>query len=176
MAVLKNSDIIKGSALMLFFEDDKTVAFATEHSLSISLETTDISTKSHGDFSATLPQRLTWSASASNLYSDVGIEEYYKRINSMSPVHIKFAKAQYVVDGATHDYEPYADTGGKAEKGIVNAANGAEDWQPGTIVAEGDALITSVEINASAGDNATLSIQFQGVGALESAYDKKEGE
>lgn len=176
MAVLTNANIIKGSALMLFFGDNGTdaVAFATEHSLEINLETTDISTKDHGDFAATLPQRLTWSASASNLYSDAGIEEYYKRINSMSPIKVKFAKAQYTPTNAQapKDYEPYADTGGKAEKGIVNAANGAEAWTPGKIIAEGNALVTNVSVNASAGDNATLSIQLQGVGALTSAYDE----
>ena len=170
--IRETKDIIKGSALMLFIKDNNTykpIGFATEHAIELNLETTDISCKDMGDFSATLPQRLTWSGSASNLYSDEGEEFYMRLVQSMTPIDIVFAKAT--------EYNGYGDD---AEIGIVNVDN-AIDWIPSTTfngdhqstdtswggkVAEGKALITNFSINASAGDNATMSIQLQGVGAL----------
>ena len=153
--VRQNSEIIKGSALMLFVGDNyDPVGFATEHSLEINLETVDISTKDHGDFAAKLPQRFTWTCTASNLYSDEGELFYADLMKTMTPVKVKFAKAS--------QYNAY---GQDAEEGIVEV-DGATDWTAGTVVAEGKALITNFSMNASAGDNATLSVQFEGVGEL----------
>ncbi len=161
MATLQNADILKGSALMLFMNDE-TVGFATEHSVEMNVETADISTKDHGDFPAVLAQRITWTCSASNLYSEAGYTTYYQAMKTMSPVHIKFAQVS--------NYAPY---GNDAEKGIVGqTGEGAKTaWTAGSIIAEGYALITNVSVNASAGDNATLSISFQGAGDLTSTYD-----
>lgn len=162
MANLTNSDIIKGSAMQIWLgTDTEPVAFATEHSFSINIETVDISTKSHGDFAATLPQRITWTCSASNLVCDDGLLNYYQKTIGMSKVHVKFA---YI-----SNYAGYEDPSG-AEKGIVGEDN-EKTWTVGATIAEGDALITSLEINASAGDNGTCTIQLQGMGSLTSDYD-----
>ena len=51
------------------------------------------------------------------------------------------------------------------EKGVLDP-DGHGDWQAGTAIVSGNALISSLNVNAPAGDNATLSVTFTGVGPL----------
>jgi hypothetical protein len=76
-------------------------------------------------------------------------------MKTMQPVQIQFAPASNY-DNAS------------AEPGIVGV-EGATDWTPGTAIASGKALVTSLSVNAPSGDNATLSATFTGVGALDQA-------
>lgn len=158
MTNVQNSQILKGSAIEIFFSDDNLndvcPLFATEHNFSMNVETIEISTKSHGDFSAVLPQRITWTMNSSNLMSDDAQKAYMKWASGMKEVTVKFAEVL--------NYAPY---GGSAEKGIVD--NNHAEWQLGRVLAEGKAIIESLEINASAGDNATLSISLRGTSDLD---------
>lgn len=158
MQNVQNSQILKGSAIEIFFSDDNLndvcPLFATEHSFSMNVETIEISTKSHGDFSAVLPQRITWTMNSSNLMSDDAQQAYMKWASGMKEVTVKFAEVL--------NYAPY---GGSAEKGIVD--NNHPEWELGRVLAQGKAIIESLEINASAGDNATLSISLRGTSDLE---------
>ena len=155
MGQLSNSQILKGSAIEVFFGNDNLCpGFATEHSLSINVETLEISTKSHGDFSSVLPQRITWTLTCNNLMSDDAEQVYMEYTQGMQDVHVKFAKVA--------NYNGYGD---EAERGIVGP-NGRDGWVLGDIIAEGDALITTMDLTATAGENATLSIQLQGTTAL----------
>ena len=158
MTNVQNAQILKGSAIEIFFSDDNLndvcPLFATEHSFSMNVETIEISTKSHGDFSAVLPQRITWTMNSSNLMSDDAQKAYMKWASGMKEVTVKFAEVL--------NYAPY---GGSAEKGIVD--NNHADWQLGRVLAEGKAIIETLEINASAGDNATLSISLRGTSDLD---------
>lgn len=161
MPSVTNSQILKGSAIEIWFNDgtqgstDVCPLFATEHSFSMNVETIEIATKSHGDFSAVLPQRITWTMSSNNLMSDDVHRDYMKWCSGMKEVTVKFAEVQ--------NYAKY--DSGSAEKGIVGADN-TKTWTMGKILAQGTAIIESLEINASAGDNATLSISLRGTGDL----------
>ena len=68
MAVLQNSDILKGSALQLFY-NGATIAFATSHTLSLTVNTNEVLTKDHADYPAQVATTLNWEVSAENLYS-----------------------------------------------------------------------------------------------------------
>jgi len=151
MAVLTNSDIIKGSKLMVFV-GNQAIGFATNHTLSLTTNTTQVSTKDSGDYPSTIAQNITFEATAENLYSDAGEATYMNLMLQKQPVKIKFAAASN-----------YNNTD---EKGIINGAQGHQAWTAGTSIVEGDALITSLNVNAPAGDNATLSVTFTGTGAL----------
>ena len=149
-----NTDIIKGSKLMVFISGSP-IAFATSHSLSITMNTTEVSTKDHGDFPAVLGKNITWEITTENLYSGGGETALWNAMKTMQPVQIQFAPAtEYNNDSA--------------EPGIVGV-DGASDWTPGTAIASGKALVTSLSVNAPAGDNATLSATFTGVGELDQA-------
>lgn len=153
-AIRQNSDILKGSKLMVFI-GSTPIAFATSHSLSITMNTTEISTKDHGDFPSVIGQNITWEVTTENLYSDGGETALWNAMKTMQPVQIQFAPASNY-DNAS------------AEPGIVGV-DGASDWTPGTAIASGKALVTSLSVNAPSGDNATLSATFTGVGALDQA-------
>lgn len=149
---MTNQDIIKGSKLMVFVKG-APIAFATSHSLSMTTNTTEISTKDHGDFPAVLAQNITWELTTENLYSDTGSQTLFDAMLNMKPVTVAFVSSSY--ENAT------------AEPGIVDPQSGS--WTADSTIASGKALITSLSINAAAGDNATLSATFTGVGALDQA-------
>lgn len=148
---MQNTDILKGSKLMVFIGGN-AVGFATSHSVNLTVNTTEVSTKDHGDYPAVLAQSISWEVTAENLYSDAGEQVYMDALLNKTPVQISFAPASN-----------YSNTD---EKGIVGI-QGAQGWSPGTAIVSGNALITSYSINAAAGDNATMSVTFTGVGALD---------
>lgn len=155
MAALRsNTDIIKGSKLMVFL-NDAPIAFATSHSLSITVNTSEVSTKDHGDFPSVIGNNITWEITTENLYSDNAESALWAAMKTMQPVTVKFAPASNY-NNAT------------SQKGIVGVES-AEEWTAGTAIASGKALITSLSVNAPSGDNATLSATFTGVGELDQA-------
>ena len=146
-----NSDIIKGSILMVFI-DDNPVAFATSHSLSFTTNTTEVSTKDHGLYPAVIANSQTWEVTTENLACAENINQLFTVLNNAkdnTTVMLKFAKP------ASYN-----------ENGIVGEGNGTSNWTVGDILAEGNALLTSLQLNAPSGDNATLSATFTGVGAF----------
>lgn len=157
---LTNTDIIKGSKLMVFLGEEgaeQAVAFATSHSLSLTLNTSEVSTKDHGDSPAVVPQSISWEMTTENLYSGSGKAALFDAMITMKPVRVSFVSSDYDNDNA--------------EKGIVGTEGGS--WAIGTdgTIASGSAYITSLSVNAPAGDNATLSATFTGNGALEQFGD-----
>lgn len=142
-----NSDIVNGSILMLFV-NDKPIAFATSHSLSMTANTTEISTKDHGAYPGLLAQTIGWELQTENLYSDAGNTALLPIFKAKQPVTVKFAKA-----------------GNWNDAGIVDNEN--LEWTVGNIIAQGKALCTSYSINAPSNDNATISATFTGVGELD---------
>ena len=153
---MTNQDIVKGSALMVFL-GDSAIGFATSHALSLTANTTEVSTKDHGDYPAVVAQSIGWEVTAENLYSDTGETTYMKAMLAKTPVDIKFAKVAN-----------YSNTD---EKGIIDNAE-KNAWTAGTAIAEGKALITSFSINAGGGENATMSVTFTGVGALKTPQEQ----
>lgn len=148
MAQRTNADIVKGSTLMLFV-NGAPIGFATSHSLSLTVNTTEVSTKDHGAYPAVVANTISWEVTAENLYSDTGNTTLIAICKAKNPVTIKFAKAYNWSDNGVIDNEH-------------------EDWTPDAqhIIAEGQAIITSYSVNAPAGDNATISCTFTGVGEL----------
>ena len=153
---MTNQDIVKGSALMVFL-GGSAIGFATSHALSLTTNTTEVSTKDHGDYPSVIAQSIGWEVTAENLYSDTGETTYMKAMLAKTPVDIKFAKVAN-----------YSNTD---EKGIIDNAEKTA-WTAGTVIAEGKALITSFSINAAAGDNATMSVTFTGVSALNTPQEQ----
>lgn len=146
-----SAGITKGSKLMVFL-DGEAIGYATSHSLSVTLNTTEVSTKDHGDYPAVTPQSVSWEITAENLYSDAGEGKYMELALAKTPVQVVFAPASN-----------YSDTD---EKGIIGS-DPAKTWSAGTAIASGKAYVTSFSVNAPAGDNATMSVTFTGNGALD---------
>ena len=146
-----NSDIVKGSKLMVFY-NNLPIGFATSHSLSVTTNTTEVSTKDHGDYPAVIAQSISWEITAENLYSNAGELIYMQIVKSKAPVDIVFAPA--------NNYD------NSNEPGVIDNDNKEWAFSSNDVIASGKALITSFSINAPSGDNATMSVTFTGVGEL----------
>lgn len=140
---------IQGGDLMLF-ADNKSIAYATNHTLEISGETQDTSNKDEGagGWSSNEVSILSWSATSDNLYSTDGqgnnFEDLFDLMIAKTPIDAVFAlKSESAVD---------APTGG---------------WTPATTGYKGKVVITNLTLNAPNGEYATYTAQFQGVGALQ---------
>lgn len=154
-------DIIKGSDLMLFVKQTNgtvhSLAFATSHSFNISSETSDISTKDHGFWGAKEITRITWQITTDNLYTVDTFNELYDRMISRQPIEVYFCLKT-----------PTERAGVPA---TVNLPGDTYDsWTPTTTTGEdgyyGRVYITSLDATAAAGDNATFSATFDGIGAI----------
>lgn len=84
--------IVRGEALMLFLNGE-SIAHATNHTLSKTLNMNEISTKDYGKFSAQSPQRITWQITADNMYTNKGWKTMSDLQNNMTPVVAYFGYA-----------------------------------------------------------------------------------
>ena len=150
---MDTTKIIKGDDLMVF-ANEKSIAFATSHTLTLSAATQEISCKDSGMWNDTLVNKLSWEATSDNLYS---MGDYQKLAYMMT-----HREKVYLVFGTASNSDP----------------NGIDSptayWVPATGGNSGSmtgyAFITNLTANAASGDNATFSVTFQGIGALTSDY------
>lgn len=147
---MATSNIVKGDELQLFDAEGNTLAYATSHTLTITGNTTDISSKDHGFFGAVEVGSVTWEIQSENLYTDDGYDKMFDIMMAGKPVTVAFAKVgNYSVNGLTS-------TGGDVAAWEPDMAN----------YRSGLAVITSLVANANTGENATYSITLTGSGAL----------
>lgn len=145
-----NTDIVRGDELWMFIGASSTtapIAFATQHSLSRSLNTTQVSSKDHGNTSYTIPGEGSWTASTEALYSTDGFTSVMDLFDTGALVYVTFGKiSNYTAQG------------------IVDTENPV--WTMGTPNWTGTGYITSLQASGGHGDSATFSIEIGGVGPL----------
>ncbi len=141
--------IINGSDLMLFI-NGKSIAMSTSHKLSITAETAEISHKDVGGaWGASAVKKLSWETSTENLFSSSsttgnGYDELFNLMIAKTPIDAVFSTTENIVDDMP--------TGG---------------WTvPTSGCYKGKVIITSLELNAQSGENATFTASFKGTGAL----------
>ena len=161
---LENKDIFKGSALQLFINDggsqDVCIGFATSHALSITTNVSELSTKDSGDYPAVLPTTVTWEVTAENVYATTSMKTLLGYVKNRTKVTVKFAEVgNYSQKDGAYSYEAI-------EPGIIDNET-KHSWEIGKIIGQGNAYITSYSINASSGDNASISCTFTGCGPLD---------
>ena len=143
--------VINGGDLMLFL-GGTSIAFSTSHKLSISAETVETSSKDNGGkWVAKAVRKLSWNMSTENLYSLEGAGKTYDDLFTMMTGRTEI-DAIFTVE---RDYATKADV--VPETGWVPMTTGQY---------KGKVVITSLELNAPNGDNATFTASFEGVGAL----------
>ena len=148
-----SNTIVKGQELMLF-QNGKSIAFATSHTLTMTGNTTDISSKDHGFFAASALTSITWEISSENLFTDDAYNSMFDAmVNKREPITVVFGH--------------YADDKSFAIAGIADSTTESWTAPTSTVYYEGNAYITSLTANAANGDNATFSITLSGVGKLE---------
>jgi hypothetical protein len=150
--------IVKGDELMLFI-NNKPLAFATAHTLTITGNTVDIASKDHGAWGASEIGNLTWEITTENLYVDetTGEQAYDTVFDAMiakTPITVVFGKASNYTEN------------GLERAGNTSSSAPTEWTAPSTNYRTGNAVITSLTLNANTGENATYSATFTGSGAL----------
>ena len=160
---LTNHDIFKGSALQLFINDggskEVCIGFATSHTFSITTNFMELANKDAGDYPAVLPTTTTWEVTAENVYATTSMKTLLGYVKNKTKVTVKFAEVgNYSRNGESYDYN-------STEPGIIDNET-KTSWSIGNIIGQGEAYISSYSINASAGDNASISCTFTGCGLL----------
>lgn len=150
---------VLGSDLMLFV-GGKSVGFATNHSLTINSEMLDNASKDHasGLWKGTTIKSLSWQATTENLFAyDAEGKTFQDLYNLMI--------TRQAVDLILAIKLP-----GTAVENTIGLSVTEGGWSPDTTVGsiryQGKAFISSVNINAPNGDNATFSVNFEGTGEL----------
>lgn len=149
--------IIKGGNLMVFAAEDTTpgaltepssIPLATSHTLRITSDTTDVSNKdvASGRWKANEVGQMSWEATTENLYCENGGQWLFQMMTSGNYVNVVFAQKD-------------EDDGDELPAGGSWTPKDNTGWQ-------GEAIITSLEITAQNGENATLSATFTGYGEL----------
>ena len=143
-------NVIFGTDLMLFRNQaEKPVALgaATSCKLDVSVATLETSSKDSGKWVEKKAGKISWTASSENLCIFGEYRQLYEIMITREPVEIEFS----TVANASVDGVPVG--------GWTSKADGLK----------GNAIITSISLNAPDGDNATYSVSFEGVGALKEA-------
>lgn len=156
-------NIIKGDELMLFIPVDptaetptfKSIAYATSHTLTMTAETVAINTKDHGEWGSNTVNKINWSISTENLYTDEDYNTLFDMMVAKQKIKVVFGKkaedaSVVVADGDADNYTP-----ANTSTATANA-----------YMKTGYVLITSLTANTPSGDNATFTAEFTGVGAL----------
>lgn len=142
---------------MLLVKDGETyrsIAYATNHSFSSSVSTVDTTTKDSADtpdgaarWNNEEIDAFTWSITSEHLYANEGagitVKDIMKMYVAGTILDLKFSVANNSTTGAP-------------EAG----------WSEATGLLSGKGYITSFDINASNGDNASCSITITGVGPV----------
>ena len=151
-------NIVKGKKLMCFVKSGegtyKSIGFSTNHTLSTSASTISVSHKDLADAGAGKwddqeIDTLTWTITSESFYANevegIGFADLFGYYAAGTVLDLKF--------GVAADNTSGVPTGGWAVP------------SSGTVLS-GKAVISSIDLNAPVDDNVTVSIQFQGKGAL----------
>ncbi len=155
MAVSAGRQLVSGGDIMLFTYQTngyKSVAHGTSHSLSLSADTQDINTKDAGVYGMSEVNKINWEIQAEHMYTNDGYDTFFTAMTSKTPVKVLFG-----LKSATEI------AGTPADVNITNDGN----WTPNTsYIYSGQAIISSLNWNAEAGQKSTVSVTLSGQGAI----------
>lgn len=140
--------IIKGDDLMLFNAEGKSIAYATAHTLTLTADAADISTKDHGIWGGTEINKINWEISSENLYTETEFDTLMTSMMTRQPIDVYF--------GLKNETDP--------EKTVVN--DDYPNWTGKGGSYYGKAYITNLTANANTGENATFSLSLKGTGKI----------
>ena len=143
------ANIIKGDDLMLFDASGHSIAYATQHTLTISADAANISSKDHGIWGGNEVNKITWEITSDNLYTTAAYDSLFASMIARQPITIFFGLKAEVGDGTVVD--------GDYDYWSKDASNSYT----------GSAFITSLVANANSGENATFNITLTGNGKIE---------
>lgn len=161
--------IIKGDDLMLFNgTTGKSYAYATAHTLTITADTADTSSKDHGIWTGNEVAKISWEITSENLYTSDGFDSLFDDMINRKPIKVIFGLKQKgkadstVADGDYSNWTP--DYGATLPENANPEA--PSDNTTNSKMYMGSAYITSLTANANTGENATYSVTLTGTGSI----------
>lgn len=145
---------IKGKSLMIRIAG-RTIALATSCQLSMTANIDETKTKDDAVGPAGEFESLSWTMSSDNI---VGVNE---ELTTIQYTHLELARIMHSGEKVVVEFSPVADYEGAVPSG---------DWTAGNTLAvgtySGKALIDNLSLTAPGEGDATLSVNFRGVGPL----------
>lgn len=141
------NDVVMGDVLQLFDAQQKSIGGATNHTLTVSPEYTDINCKDAGLYGWKKLNKISWEIQSENLYIEEAYKGYLTNLLSDAEITVYFGTSDWTEEGL----------GSKTNFSPVSGA---------TFLYTGKAKISSLTLNAASGDTATYSITLTGVGAF----------
>ncbi len=148
---MDTSNITRGDDLMLFDSNGQSIAFATNHTLTISADANEISCKDSGLWKTSVVTKMGWEIQSENLYLAAAYDDLFSKMIARTPIDVYFGKTTNGVN--TNGVDSPTSSYTKATSGCYT----------------GKVIITSLTLNASSGDNATYSVTLTGVGEFQQA-------
>ena len=142
--------VIKGSDLMLFV-GGKSIAYATNHTLTMTAETADISSKDHGIWGASEVSKYTWEISTENLFTAEDFDKMFESMIQGKPIQVRFGLKIEQTD---------------MSKNVADGETALPYWTSQNSFYEGKVIVTSLTANANNGENATYSVTLTGTGSI----------
>lgn len=146
---MAKSKVLQGNDLMLFKKEGEgyvSLGAATNHTMNLTAETLEISSKDDGKWKNKIPGKLDWNMSTDNLYIE---EEYREMMDSWIKREVIEVAFGIVSNSNSDD--------GKPEDGWT--MDPAKNYK-------GKAIITSLTTNSPDNGAANYSATFEGVGPL----------
>lgn len=144
-----------GDEIMLFKEDNTSFAWATSHSITFNLSTSEINTKDNPRYPILYLSKVSNEITTENLYCE-DVATLFNYLITGEALTLRFGKrkntnGQYPADGDIEHYK----------------LDGATNYYQSRYI------LTSLEINANTGERTTYSATFQSVGKIEMLNDIK---
>lgn len=166
--------LIKGDDLMLFNgTTGKSYAYATAHTLTITADTADTSSKDHGVWTGNEVSKISWEITSENLYTSEGFDALFDDMINRKAIDVAFGLKQQgeadktVADGDYVNWTPEY----KADATGAPTAPAADTTTSKMYM--GQVYITSLTANANTGENATYSVTLTGTGSIKHAAGAK---
>ena len=138
------NNVILGNDLMLFV-GGKAIAGAKSCKITVNASTLDVSSKDSGIWAEKMGGQLSFNASSENLFVLTEFKDLFNKLIAREKITISFG---YVLN--------------REDNGVPGGGWNMSDTSTYT----GDAIITSLDANASNGDIASFSINLEGTGPL----------
>ena len=165
---------IKGDDLMLFNgETGKSYAFATAHTLTITADTADTSSKDHGVWTGNEVAKISWEITSENLYTSDGFDSLFKSMINRTAIPVAFGLKQKGEADKTVVDEDYANWTPEYKPDATGTPTAPEADTTTSKMYMGMAYITSLTANANTGENATYSVTLTGTGSIKYAAGAK---
>ncbi len=170
-------NILRGDEIMVYDTQGRSIGWGTSHTLNITTEQTDISSKDYNGTRGVIVNQLAWEITASHLYSSEEFESLFETMNKRKPVYLYFGERTKLAAGdelknvandsfSAWSIDPSANIAHGNTENVAQFSETLATPQTATHAYYGKAYITSLSVSANTGESASFECTFTGDGPL----------